>query len=172
MCRQLFSLPHISPILLLSALVLWVPLASAQATRPLPISIELSKPVGPPAAFHQAKVRLLTSYGKPPLNFLPPLSQIQSGPRPLCSSGNQLLLPTNSPVLELARKPNYVIAKVPKEWLTNPRSNVDYQTFNSHDLKYYGGRTPLVGRAILRIDQQFDSHPRITRLLLMIDPQF
>ena len=172
MRRQLFSLPHLSPILLLSVLVLWVPLASAQATRPISISIELSKPAGSPAAIHQAKVCLFTSYGKPPLNFPPDLSQPQSEPRLLRGSGYQLLLPTNRPVLELAGKPNYLIANAPKEWLTNPPSNVDYQTFDSHDLKYYGGRTPLVGGAILRIAQQADSHPRITRLLLMIDPQF
>ena len=145
MRRHLFSIPNLSPILLLSVLVLWVPLASAQATRPAQISIELSKPAGSPAAFHQAKVCLFTSYGKPPLNFLPPLSRTRAEPIVLRGSGYQLLLRTNGPVLELAGKPNYLIAKAPKEWLTNPPSSVDYQTFDSHDLKYYGGRTPLVG---------------------------
>ena len=172
MRRHLFSIPHLAPILLLSVLVLWVPLASAQATRPTQISIELSKRTGSPAAFHQAKVCLFTPYGKPPLNFLPPLSQTRAEPIALRGSGYQLLHRTNGPVLELAGKPNYSIAKAPKEWLTNPPSSVDYQTFDSHDLKYYGGRTPLVGGVILRIAQQADSHPRITRLLLMIEPQF
>ncbi len=172
MRRYLFALPHLSPMSLLSVLVLWVPLASAQATRPPQISIEPSNGAVPLAAFHQAKMCLFTSYGKPPMNFLPTLRQTQSVPRPLCGSGHQLLLPKNRPVLELAGKPNDLIAKAPKEWLTDPPSNVDYQTSYSHDLKYYAGRTPLVGPAILRIAQQADSHPRVTRLLLMIDPQF
>ena len=106
MRRHLFSIPHLSPILLLSVLVLWVPLASAQATRPTQISIELSKPAGSPAAFHQAKVCLFTSYGKPPLHFLPPLSQTRAEPIVLRCSGYQFLLRTNRPVIELAGKPN------------------------------------------------------------------
>ena len=170
MRRQLFSLPRLSPILLLGVL-LWVPLALAQVTRPIQIEVEHSKPVGSYTALHQARMCLFTPYGKPPLNFLPKLTQTQSEPGRLPGSGYQLFRPTNRPVLELAGKPSYLIANLYKRWLTDLPSNVDYQTFDSHDLKYYGG-TPLVGGVILRIAQQADSHPRITRLLLMIDPQF
>ena len=169
---QLFSLPHLSFILLLSVVVLWVPPAWAQAPQLTQVSIEHSNDAVPLGAFQQAKMPLFTCYGNPPPSFPPNPGQTQSKPRLIRGSGDQLLLPTNRPVRELAGKPDYVIAKAPKEWLTNPPSNVDYQTFDSHDLKYYGGRTPLVGGAILRIAQQADSHPRITRVLLMIDPQF
>ena len=172
MRRQLSSLPHLSSILLLSVVVLWVPPAWAQAPRLTQGSFQHSNDAVLLGAFQQAKTPLFTCYGNPPPNFPPNPGQTQSKPRLIRGSADQLLLPTNRPVLELARKPNYLIAKAPKEWLTNPPSNVDYQTFNSHDLKYYGGRTPLVGGAILRIAQQADSHPRITRALLMIDPQF
>ena len=170
MRRQLSSLPHLSSILLLSVVLLWVPPASAQALTQVPI--QTSNDAVPLGAFQQAKPPLFTCYGNPPPSFLPNLREIQSKPGLIRGGGDQLLLPTNRLVLELVRKPNYVIAKAPKDWLTNPPSNVDYQTFDSHDLKYYGGRTPLVGGAILRIAQQADSHPRITRVLLMIDPQF
>ncbi len=61
MRRHLSSLPHLSPILLLSVLVLWVPLASAQATRLTRISIEHSK----------AAVRL-PPFTKPKCVCLPP----------------------------------------------------------------------------------------------------
>ena len=172
MRRHLFSFPYLSTVLLLSVMVLGVPLASAQATRPTQISIGLSKPAGPPAAFHQAKMCRFTSYGNPPLNFLPNLGQTQSKPGLLRGSGAQLLLPTSRPVLKLSGKPNYLIASAPKRWLVNVPGDTDYRTFDSYDLKYYGQRTPLVGWAILRIDQQLDSHPRLTRWLQVIEPQF
>ena len=172
MSRQRFSLSHLSPILLLGVLVLSVPLAWAQATQPIQASIELSKYAVPLGASRQAEMPLFTSYGKTPLNFPPNLSQTRSKPGLLRDSGRQLLLPTNRSVLELAGKPNFLIPKAPREWLTNPPDDDDYQAPASHDLTYYASRTPLFGPAILRIAQQADSHPRITRLLLMIDPQF
>jgi hypothetical protein len=172
MRRQLSSLPLLSSILLLSVVVFGVPLAWAQAPRLTQVSFEHSNDAVPLGAFQQAKTPLFACYGNPPPSFLPNLREIQSKPGLIRGSSDQLLLPTNRPVRELAGKPNYVIANAPKEWLTKLPSNVDYQTFYSHDLKYYGGRTPLVGGAILRIAQQADAHPRITRVLLMIDPQF
>ncbi len=172
MRRQLSSLPDLLPILLLSVVVLWVPLAWGQAPRLTQVSFQPSDDAVPLGAFQEAKALLFTSYGKMPLSFAPNLSQIQSGPRPLCSSGDHLLLPTNRPVLELAGKPNYLITNAPKRWLANVPTDKDYQTFDSYDLKYWGHRTPLVGWAILRIDQQLDSHPRLTRWLQVIEPQF
>ena len=151
--------------------MLCVPLAWAQPLRPTLVSIEPSNDAIPAGGF-QAEKPLFASYGKAPLNLPTNLNPTQSGSTAVSGSSNRLLVPTIRSIRELAGGPKNLIPGTPKEWLTIPSSEVDDQTLYTHDLKYYGSRTPLVGPAILRIAQQADAHPRITRVLLMIDPQF
>ena len=127
MCRQRFFPTHVSPIVLLSLVMVCVPLAWAQAPRVAQGSIAPSTDAVALEAFQPAKGPLLTSYEDMPPNFPPQLSENQSGPRPLSGSGKQLLLQTNKPVLELAGKPNFLMPAASREWLTNPPDNVDYQ---------------------------------------------
>ena len=155
---------------LLGIVVFCAPLGWAQAPPLTNVSIETSDAM--PVAPSQVKMRPLTSDGKASLYCGAILSQTQSELRPLCASGHPFLRVTNKSALELAGRQDDSSANAPKQWLTNESDGADDQSLSSRDLKYYGGRTPLIGKAIVRIAEQADSHPKITRMLLMIDPQF
>jgi len=170
MSRQRFALPHLSPILLLSLLVLCVPLTWAQTTLlAKQASTPLEKYDAPFATVAEAQTDLLPFHDTMPLSFTPNLGQ--TGPRLGFISrraGYDLLLPTNKPA-ELGAKANYWIAT---RWLTNVPDNVQ-RTVYTRDVQYYGRRIPVVGQTILRIARQADSHPRVTRVMrILINPQF
>lgn len=170
MSRQRFALLHPSPILLFSLLVLCVPLTWAQRTLlAKQTSIQLSEHAAPLAAVPEAQTRLFLFHKEMPLNFTPNLGQTGPGLRFISrGAGYDSLLPTNKSVV----KPG-LITKAPTPWLTNVPNNAHHQTVRTDDLQYYGQRVPLVGRTILRIARQADSHPRATRVMqILINPQF
>jgi len=163
MSRQCFALPHLSPIFLLSLLVLCVPVTWAQTTL-------LAKQTF--AAVPEAQTHLLPFPDKMPLSFTPNLGQTGPGLGFISrGAGYDPLLPTNKPVVELGAKANYWIAATP--WLTNVSDNAHHRTVDIPDAQYYGRHVPVVGQTILRIARQADSHPRATRVLrLIVNPVF
>jgi hypothetical protein len=172
MRRQCFSLPHLPPIVLLGFLVLCVPLAWTQRTLlTKQTTIQLSDHAVPLAAFPQAKTRL-TSYGKMPLNFTPNLGLTQSGPGFSSRGSGYHLLPPTKPLPGLDSKANYLIASAPPKWQTNVPTHTYNQGIYPRDLEYYGRRVPLIGPTILHILKHADSHPRVTRVLQLLKPQF
>jgi hypothetical protein len=173
MRRQRFSLPHLWPIVLLGLLMLCVPLAWTQRTLlAKQTSIQISDHAVPQAAFPEARTRQFPSYGKMPLSFTPNLGQTQSGPGfPSYRSGYNLL-PSTKTLLGLDSKANYLVVNAPQKWQTSVPTHTYYQRVHPRDLQYYGHRVPLVGPAILLILKQADSHPRVTRVLQLLKPQF
>lgn len=119
----------------------------------------------------QAKV-LFASGGKTSPNCAGMLSQTQSEAKLLCASSRALPGVAGKSVSGLDAKQDRLSAHTPKQWLTSPSDGVDDPSLFSHDLKYYGDRTPFIGKAIVRIAEEADAHRKITRVLLMIDPQF
>ena len=107
MSRQRFALPHLSPIFLLSLLVLCVPLTWAQKTLlAKETSIQLSEYAVPLAAVPESQERLFPK--KMPLSFTPNLGQTGPGVGFISlGAGYGLLLPTNKSVAELGAKTNY-----------------------------------------------------------------
>jgi len=175
MSRQRFALLYLSPILLLSLLVLCVPLTWAQRTLlAKQTSIQLSKYSVSRAAAPEAQTHLSSFHGEMPLSFTPNLGQTGPGLKFISrGAGYDLLLPTSKSVVELGAKANYLIVNAPTPWLANVPDNVHHRTVYTRDLQYYGQRVPLVGRTILRIARQADFHPRVTRVLrILINPQF
>jgi len=168
MSRQRCAL-RVSPILLISWSVLCVPLTWAQSTLlAKQTSFQLSEYTVFRAAFPKAQTRLSPLHAEMPLTFTPNLGQTESR-----GAGYNPFLPTNKPVVELGAKANYLIANTPPPWLANVPNNVHPRTVYTRDLHYYGQRVPLVGRTILHIARQADSHPRVTRVLrILINPQF
>jgi hypothetical protein len=178
MSRQHFALLHLSPILLLSLLVLCVPLTWAQNTllaRQTPI--QLSRYAVPLGAVPEAQTHLFRFHEEMPLSITPSPGQTKPGLR-FISRGAEYgpLLPRNKPVVEPGAKANYLIANAPPPWLVNVPNNVHHRTVYIRDLQYYGQRVPLVGKTILRIARQTDSHSRVSQVLRLlidrIDPQF
>jgi len=173
MSRERFALLNLSPILLLSLLMLYAPLTWAQRTLlAKQTSIQLSKYAVPLAAVPEAPTPRFPLHEQMPLRFTPNLGQTERGLRFISrGAGYDPLLPTNKPVVELAAKANYLIANNP--WLANAPDNVHHRTVYARDLQDYGRRVPLVGQTILRIARQADSHPRVTRVMrLLIGPRF
>ena len=175
MSRQPFAPPHSSPILLLSLLVLCAPATWAQKTLLAEqTSTQLAKYAVPFAAVPKAQTRLFPFHDRMPLSFTPNLGQTGPGLRFSSSeAGYGPLLPKNKSVVELGAKANYSIANAPTPWLANVPDRVQQRTVYARDLQYYGQRVPLVGKTILRIARQADSHPRASRVLrILINPQF
>jgi hypothetical protein len=166
MSRQRFALLRLSPILLLSLLVLSVPVTWAQRTLlAKQTSIQLAKNTVPFAAALEAQTHLFHFHDTMPLSFTPNLGQTGPGLGFISRrAGYDLLLPTNKPA-ELGAKANYWIAT---RWLTNVPDNVHQRTVYTRDLQFYSQRLPLVGKTMLRIARQADSHPRATRVLRLI----
>jgi len=173
MSRQRFALPHLSPIFLLSLLVLCVPVTWAQKTLLAEqTSIQFANYAVPFAAVPEAQTHLLPFHDNMPLSFTPNLGQTGSGLRFISRGvGYDPLLPTNKPVMEPGARANYWIA--PTRWLTNVPDNAHHPTVYTRDVQYYGRRVPVVGQTILRVARQADSHPRATRVLrLIVNPLF
>ena len=166
-----FFASRVSTIVLLGISMLWVAVAWAQAPRLTQDSVEASPDAATPECCQQAGKPLFTSREKP-LILTPNVGQAESDRGPLRRASDQFLLSSKRPVLELAEKPNYLIDNAPKRWLADVTGDEGHQTFSSLDLKYLAGRTPFIGPTILRLAQQADAHPRITRLLMTLDPQF
>jgi hypothetical protein len=166
--RRRFSLPHL-PVLL-GLLMLCLPLAWTQRTLlTKQTSIQLSDHAVPLAAFPEGKTRLFTFYGKMPLSFTPNPGQTQSGPGFSSRGSDYHLLPATKPLRGLDSKANYLIANAPPKWQTKVPPHTYYQP---HALQYYGQHVPLFGPIILHIPKQSDSHPRVTRVLQLLKPQF
>lgn len=172
MSRQRFALPHLSPILGLSVLVLCVPVTWAQRTLLAnQTSIQLAKYAVPIAAVPDAQTHLLPFHDTMRLSFPPNLGSTAPGLGFTSrGSGYDLLLPKNKPA-ELGAKANYWTA--PPRWLMNVPDNMHHGTVDTRDAQYYGRRVPVVGQTILRVARQADSHPRATRVLrLIVNPLF
>ncbi len=70
-------------------------------------------------------------------------------------------------------KASHFIGNTPTEGLTNviPRNTVHYRTFDpGGDVAYYGNRIPWAGRIVLSIGKQAKSHPRVFRVLELVEP--
>jgi hypothetical protein len=173
MCRQCFSLPQWLPVVLLGLLVLCVPLAWTQRILlTKQTSVQLSDHAVPLAAFPETKSRLFTSYGKMPLIFTPDPGQTQAGPGFSSRGSGYHLLPPTKSLLGLDSKSNYLIARPPPKWQTNVPTPAYHHRVYARDLQYYGRRMPLIGPTILHVLKQADSHPRVTRVLQLLKPQF
>jgi hypothetical protein len=71
----------------------------------------------------------------------------------------------------LQTKANHLIGNTPTEWLIDAitRDKAHYRGPGG-DLQYYGHRIPWAGRIILSIGEKAKYHPRITRVLELIEP--
>ncbi len=70
-------------------------------------------------------------------------------------------------------KANRFLGNASTEWLTGviPHNTVHYRTPDpGGDVAYYGHRIPWAGRVILSIGKQAKFHPRVTRVLEVIQP--
>jgi hypothetical protein len=178
------SRSHLSPILLVSLLMLSTHLSWAQNTSALEkVPIQLLDTPAPFARVSEAQTRLHLTYRRLPLTFEQDQSRTESRTR--CfphyySDYYRLPINTNAafyPATRMAAlwgKEKYLIGNAPRKWLTfgSNYGKVPYETtYSVENLQHFGHRIPWVGPLILRIGQQAKAHPHVTRLLTVLKPR-
>jgi len=74
---------------------------------------------------------------------------------------------------EVQAQASHFIGNTPTEWLTDvvTHNTVHFRPFDpGGDVQYYGRRIPWAGRIILSVGKQAKFHPRVTRVLEVIQP--
>lgn len=185
MPRQLLTLWHLFPILLISLMVLSTHLSWAQKTLPLqeiparffdravqPVP-EATTPLRPVSG----ELPLLSfaanrGQTESPVSFFPRRSSYDHMP---INYKATLELQRRTGTAELLGKTKYFIGSAPSKWPTfAPAYDKmhDRTVHRANDLEYYGLHTPWAGSMILRICQQAKAHPHVTRVLKLLKPRF
>jgi hypothetical protein len=175
------SRSHLSPILLVSVLMLSTHLSWAQSTSALEkIPTQLLDTPAPFARVSEAQTHLHPTYGILPLTFEQDQGQSRTRFFPHYSDYYHLPINTNAAFCPTTRmgglwgKEKYLIGNAPRKWLTfaSTYSRVSHETtYSAENLEHFGHRIPWVGPLILRIGQQARAHPHVTRLLTVLKPR-
>ena len=167
-------------LLVFSARLTWTQERPSASTT----SIQLPNLAAQFVAIPEAKMRFHLAYENLSLPFAPNPGQTLSQARfRSLDVGDRISLIKNNPLPELWQlaktdepqaKADHFLSNVPTEWLTHvvPQNAVHYRTFDARgDLQYYGHRVPWAGRIILSVGRQAEFHPRVTRVLGLIEPR-
>ncbi len=185
MRRQLIALRLLLPILSISLLVASAALSWAQNQPPIE---QMAAPVLDIAVLHVPVSE--TIHPRSASVELPPIFEAnKSQPRPQArffaapTSDHQLLidkivalnLRQFAGTAESQSSGNYFIGGTPnKSFMFEPGYiKLSNQMINrASDIDYYGRLIPFAGPIILRVAQQAEAHPRITRVLTILQPRF
>jgi len=182
MRRQRLSRLHLLLMVPLTLLVFSARLTWTQEPSASKTPTQLSSLAAQFVAVPEAKIRFRPGYENLSLPFAPNQGQTPSQVRfRSLDIGNDLSLTKNNALPELWQlakidepqvKADHVLSNVPTEWLTHviPNNTVHYRTLDPGAVQYYGHRIPGAGRIILSIGKQAKFHPRVTRVLELIEP--
>jgi hypothetical protein len=177
------SLSHVSPILLVSLLMLSTQLSWAQSKLPLErLQIKFVDTPAPFARVSETQTHLDLPYGRLPLDFEPHQGQADLQMSFFHHYPGDYRLPTNANAApypgirtgELWRKEKHVIGEALK-W---PRFAPSYgkvpreTTYRIEDLEHFAHNIPWAGSVILRICQLANAHPHVMRVLTIVKPEF
>jgi hypothetical protein len=179
------SLSHLSPILLVSLLVLPTHLLWGQGKgRVEEIPVQLFDAPSQLATVSEAQIRLHFTGGGLPLSFQQNAGETESWMKfSTYHNVGDYRLPTNTkPVLhqatgaaELRGKEERSIGGVTSKWLTFAPTygKVHHETiYGVDELEHYGHHIPWAGPLIVRICQQAKVHPHVARVFKVIRPHF
>jgi hypothetical protein len=176
------SLSHLSPILLVSLLMLSTHLLWAQRASILEESaVQVPDAPSLVATVSEAQTRLHFTYGRLPLAFESHQAQTQSRMRFFRYYLGYYRLPTANAALysdtrtaELWRNERYLIGSVPKWPKFAPTyGKVPHETtYRVEDLEHYANNLPWASSIIHRICQQANAHPHVLRVLTVVKPRF
>jgi hypothetical protein len=177
------SLSHVSPILLVSLLMLSTHLSWAQSKLPLEEpQIQLVDTPAPFARVSDAQTRLHLAPRRWPLTFEQNQGQTDLRMSFFHHYPSDYRLPTNANAApypgirtgELWGKEKHFIGEAPK-W---PKFAPSYgkvpheTTYRVEDLEHFAHNIPWAGSIILRICQLADAHPHVMRVLTVVKPEF
>jgi hypothetical protein len=186
MRRQLIALRLLLSILSVSLLVSSADVSWAQNQPPIE---QIVAPIFDIAALHIPVSEATILHPRSFSAGLPPILETNtSQPRPQArffialTSYHQLLIDHMATLnlrqlngsAEAQSSGNYLIGGTPNKSFTFEPAylKLSNQAINSaSDMDYYG-RLPFAGPIILRVAQQADIHPRITRVVMMLQPRF
>jgi hypothetical protein len=162
-------------LLVFSARLTWTQEWPSASKTPIQLSSLAAQFVAVP----EAGIRFHPAYESLSLPFAPNQGQTPSQVRiRTLDIGYHLSLNKNKALPELWQfakigepqvKANYVIGNAPTEWLTDHNA-VRYRSPDlTGDMEYYG-HIPWAGRIILSVGKQAKVHPRVTRVLQLIEP--
>lgn len=182
------SFSHPSPIMLVGLLLLSTPFLWAQRTLPLEkIPIHFLETPASFARVSEVQTPLHLTDRKLPLTFERNQGQTDWRMKFLPHYPGDYRLPTTAALYPATRtaergaklwdKDKYLMGNAPSKWRTFSfaltSGNIPRETMCCvGDLENYGHRIPWAGSIILRILQQAQAHPHITRVLTVLKPQF
>jgi hypothetical protein len=173
------SLSRLSPILLVSLLVLSPHVLWAQRTStPEERAVQLPDAPSQVATVSEAQTHLHLTYKGLPLSFKQDQGQTESWMRFFPDhTGYYRPINTNAALSRTAAlwsKEKYLIGTAPsKGWTFAPAyGKVPHETtWRVGNLEHYVHRLPWAGPIILRIGQQAKTHPHVTRVLRVLKPR-
>lgn len=178
-----FSLSHLSSILLVSLLLLSTHVLWGQRTSTLEESaVRLPDAPSWVATVSEAKTNLHLTYKGLPVSFGQNQGQTESWMRFLPDhrgydrlSNANVVLNQDSGTAEFWGESKSFIGSTPTKWMTFTPTfgQVHHQTIHGdNDLEYYGHRIPWAGSVILQIGQLAKAHPHVRSLLKAVHPKF
>lgn len=168
--RQRSALVHLSSVLFLSLLLLYVPLTWAQSIRPAKQTASpFSRYAASLAVVPETQTRRFYFRQEMTLSFARNSGWTEPRLRfTSCCVGNGPVFSTSRSVVDASAKANYLIGNASTRWLVKLPNNTAHWTIYNRDLQYYAQRVPLIGQTILRIAGQADSHPRAFRVARLL----
>jgi len=160
--------------LVFSAHLTWTQERPSASKTPTQLSSLAAQFVAGPEGFHPAYENLSPPFA-PNQGQTPPEVRMRS-----LDMGYHLSLTMNNALPELWQpakievRTDHFIDNAPTEWLTDviPHNTVQYRAPDpGGDVQYYGHRIPWAGRMILNIGEQAKFHPRVFRVLGLIEPR-
>ncbi len=176
------SRSRISPILLVSLLVLSTHLLSAQRTSPpQEIPIQLFDTPAQLTTVSEAPIHLHFTCRRLPTCFEQNQSETESWMRFHPNPISDYRLPINTKAVldettrtpELRGKEKYSTGSAPSKWLTFAPTygKLPHEMiYRVDELEYYAHHIPWAGSFIVRICEQARAHPHVTRALKILRP--
>jgi hypothetical protein len=158
---SVFSLSHLSPILLVGFLVLSTHLLCAQRKSPLEeIPVHVIDTPAQLATVSEVQTHLHFTQTESLMRFFPHRASDN-----LISANTKAVQDQATRTAELWGKEKYFVGSIP--------SKTHHETiYRVDELEYYAHHIPWAGSLIGRICQQAKVHPHVTRLLKVLRPQF
>jgi hypothetical protein len=146
-------------------------LSLAQSPPPAKISAALFETVSVPVPASETQVRMRQfSINLPTLDSK--LLQARSPSRFFVSPSFGQLVSEYSTASSRLHAQKMQSQAASRDWIKLPTANLSEPANRADDIEFYGNLIPVAGPVILRVAREADAHPRLTRIIKYIQPEF